>query len=204
MQALLEQIKPTILPATYEPPETSNALRSLLGQVETRQWQKFMLEQLEFEIMALDAEITEYQYYKKDKTCLLELQLGVERYGGTRGPWCLNYQMEEYRYLAAEAGDPDPYPDCPKAADYKIGCYRNSSQDTIRFIKDRLAWAIKFTEKRFKAACKLVKVLETWDVRRGIPEVSWIAGMIDELAGNPTFFGVNYDNHKKPIHFQTV
>ena len=138
-----------------------------------------MLEQLEFEIMALDAEITEYQYYKENKTCLLELQLGVERYLGTRGPWFLNYQFEEWV---------PEYPDCPKAEDYKIGCYRNSSPDTIRFIKDRLTWAIKFTEKRFKAACKLVPVLENWPASKGIPEVSWIAGMIDELAGNPTLF----------------
>ena len=181
MQSLLERIsKPTLLPATYEPPKTSNALRNLWSQIETRHWKKFMLQQLEFEIWALDAEITEYQHYIKDKTCLLEMQLSVERYLGTRGPFFLNLEDEDYL--------PDFYPDCPKAEDYKIGCYRNSSPDTIKFIKDRLAWAIKFTDKRFKAACKLVPVIETWDVRKGIPEVSWIAGMIDELAGNHTLF----------------
>lgn len=183
MQALLEQIstKPVLLPATYEPPKTSDALRSLWSQVETREWQKFMLQQLEFEIMELDAEITEYHYYKKNNSSLIELQLSVECYLGTRGPWCINLQDEDYLT--------EFYPDCPKAEDYEIGWYAHSSKDTIRFIKDRLAWAIKFTEKRFKAACKLVKVLETWDVHKGIPEVSWIAGMIDELAGNPHFLG---------------
>jgi len=150
-----------------------------------------MLEQLEFEIMELDAEITEYQYYKENKICLLELQLGVERYLGTRGPWFLNLQNEQFLFDGEEEFGEEwvcPYPNLPKAKDYKIGCYRNSSPDTIRFIKDRLAWAIKFTEKRFKAACKLVPVLENWPASKGIPEVSWIAGMIDELAGNPTLF----------------
>ena len=189
MQALLERIsKPTVLPATYEPPETSNALRSLWSQIETLQWQKSMLEQIEGEIWSLDAEIGDYEHYKNCKECLIELQLSVERYGGTRGPYFLNYQMEEQRYLFEEAGDPDPYPGCPKAEDYEIGYYGHSSKDTVRFIKDRLAWAIKFTEKRFKAACKLVSILENWSATRGIPEVSWIAGMIDELAGNPSLF----------------
>ena len=180
MQALLERISPKpTLPATYEPPETSNALRYLWRQVETGQWQKFMLQQIEGEILALYGEMREYYHYKNCKECLIELQLSVERYLGTRGPWCINYQMEEFI---------EEYPDCPKAEDYEIGWYGHSSKDTIRFIKDRLSWAIKFTDKRFEAAFKLIPVLETWDVRKGIPEVSWIAGMIDELAGNPTLF----------------
>ena len=168
MQALFERIKKPTLPATYEPPKTSDNLRNLMSRVETRQWQNFMLQQLEFEIMELDAEITEYQYYIKDRTCLLELQLGVERYLGTRGPWFLNL---EYEHLEEDFGEEwvCPYPDLPKVKDYKIGWYGNSSPDTIRFIKDRLAWAIKFTEKRFKAACKLVTILENWPSSRGTP-----------------------------------
>ena len=190
MQALLERIstKPAVLPATYEPPKTSNSLKSLWSQVETRQWQKSMLEQIEGEILALYAEMREYYHYLNCEECLIELQLSVERYLGTRGPWCINYQIEECI--------PEFYPDCPKAEDYEIGYYSysgedTSSEDTIRFIKDRLTWAIKFTDKRFEAAFKLVPILENWSVSRGIPEVSWIDGMIDELAGNPTlFFGV--------------
>jgi len=180
MQALLERIKkPAKLPGTYEPPEMSNNLRNLMSQVETRQWQKLMLEQIEGEILALYAEMREYYHYMTCEECLFELQLSVERYLGTRGPWCLNYQFEEWI---------SEYPDCPKAKDYKIGCYGNSSQDTIRFIKDRLAWTIKFTDKRFEAAFKLIPILENWPSSRGIPPVSWIAGMIDELAGTPTLF----------------
>jgi len=190
MQALLGRIstKPTVLPATYEPPKTSNSLKSLWSQVETRQWQKSMLEQIEGEILDLYAEMREYYHYINCEECLIELQLSVERYLGTRGPWCINYQIEECI--------PEFYPDCPKAEDYEIGYYSysgedTSSEDTIRFIKDRLTWAIKFTDKRFEAAFKLVPILENWSVSRGIPEVSWIDGMIDELAGNPTlFFGV--------------
>jgi len=179
MQMLLERISKPTLPATYEPPETSDALRNLWSLVETRQWQKDMLEQLEFKIMELDAEINQYEHYINCEICLADLQLSVERYLGTRGPWFLDYQFEE---CVSE------FPDCPKAEDYKIGSYSNSSSDTVRFIKDRLAWAIKFTEKRFKAACKLVPILENWPPSRGIPEVSWLTGMIDELAGNPLLF----------------
>ncbi len=151
-----------------------------------------MLEQLEFEIRELDAEIHEYEHYMNCEVCLVELQLNVERYLGTRGPWFLDYQFEE---VVSE------FPDCPKAEDYKIGSYRDSSSDTIRFIKDRLAWAIKFTEKRFKAACRLIHILENWPTSRGIPEVSWLTGMIDELAETPSFFwwGERHGNHKKPI-----
>ncbi len=191
MQALLERIspKPAELPATYEPTEPSGALMGLWSQVETQEWRKSMLEQIDGEILALYNELREYNHYINcEQRCLIELQLGVERYGGTRGPWFLNYQMEEYRYQFEEMGDPDPYPGCPKAEDYEIGCYAHSSKDTIRFIKDRLAWAIKFTDERFEAAFKLIPILENWIPSRGIPEVAWLSGMIDELAGNPSLF----------------
>lgn len=147
-----------------------------------------MLEQIEGEILALYAEMREYYHYINCKKCLFELQLSVERYLGTRGPWCINYQMEQYRHQFEEMGDPDPYPGCPKAKDYDIGYYGHSSKDTVRFIKDRLAWAIKFTDKRFKAAFELVPILENWTPIKGIPEISWLSGMIDEFAGNPSLF----------------
>ncbi len=195
MQALLERItpKPAILPETYEPQEPSSALMGLWSQVETQEWRESMLEQIEGEILALYAEIREYDHYNNCKQCLTELQMSVERYLGTRGPWFLNYQMEQSRHEFEEMGDPDPYPGCPKEKDYKIGYYSfsgkvTSSEDTVRFIKDRLAWGIKYTDKRFKAAFKLIPVLETWHASRGIPEVAWLSGMIDELAGNPTIF----------------
>ncbi len=190
MQALLERIstKPAELPATYEPTEPSGALMGLWDQVETQEWREPMLEQFEGEILVLYNQLLEYYHDINCEECLFGLQLSVERYLGTRGPWCLNYQMEEYRYQFEEMGDPDPYPGCPKAEDYEIGCYGHSSKDTIRFIKDRLAWAIEFTDKRFKAAFKLIPILENWIPSRGIPEVAWLSGMIDELADNPTIF----------------
>jgi len=167
-----------------------------------------MLEQIEGEILALYAEMREYDHYINCEECLIELQLSVERYLGTRGPWFLNLQNEQFLFDGEEEFGEEwvcPYPDLPKARDYKIGYYSysgedTSSEDTIRFIKDRLTWAIKFTDKRFEAAFKLVPILEKWSVSRGIPEVSWIDGMIDDLAGNPSFFsnwGVISENYPK-------
>jgi len=152
-----------------------------------------MLEQIGGQILALYSEMFEYYHYMNCEECLIELQLSVERYGGTRGPWCINYQMEESRHEFEEMGDPDPYPGCPKAEDYKIGYYSfsgedTSSEDTIRFIKDRLAWAIKFTDKRFEAAFVLIPILENWPASRGIPEVAWLSGMIDDLCEQPHFY----------------
>jgi len=186
MIALFERLpKKKVLPVSLEPPKTSNNLRNLMSRVETRQWQKSMLEKIEGEILSLYAEICEYYHYMNCKECLVELHIGVERYLGTRGPWFLNYQMDDQ---CEEIDDPDPYPGCPKAEDYKIGCYGNSSQDTKRFIKDRLAWGIKFTNERFEVAFKLVPILENWPISKGIPEVSWIAGMIESFCENPRFW----------------
>jgi len=188
MVALFERLpKKKVLPVSLEPPKTSNNLRNLMRRVETRQWQKSMLEQIEGEILFLYAEMREYHHYMNCEECLVELHIGVERYGCRQGPWFLNYQMEEAITESEELGE-NIYPDCPKAADYEIGCYRDSSQDTTRFIKDRLAWGIKFTNERFEAAFKLVPILENWPVNEGVPVVSYISGMIESFCENPRFW----------------
>lgn len=182
MQALLEQLspKPAVLPATYEPTEPSSAFMGLWIQVETQEWRTSMLEQIGYEILALYNQLLEYHHDINCEECLFGLQLSVERYLGTRGPWFLNYQMEEWL--------PDNFPDCPKVEDYEIGWYGHSSKDTVRFIKDRLAWGIKYTDKRFEAAFELIPILENWHASRGIPEVAWLSGMIDELCGHPHMY----------------
>ncbi|GAI18989.1 unnamed protein product, partial [marine sediment metagenome] len=71
MQALLERIstKSDVLPATYEPTEPSSAFMGLWSQVETQEWRTSMLEQIEGEILALYAEIREYDHYNNCKQC---------------------------------------------------------------------------------------------------------------------------------------
>ena len=175
MQFLLQRTK-RFKPATEQPPEPSVDFKSLWGRIETRHWIKESLQELEFLIYELDAELGFNEHVKTCERCQIELQLSVERYLGSRGPWWINLQngdcLSEY------------YPGCPKVENYQIG----RSDETLRFIKDRLDWSSKITEKQFKAACRLVKILENWPVTKGIPEVSWVQGMVDELAGLPLSF----------------
>jgi hypothetical protein len=185
MQQLFQKIQPKPLPATDEPPETSPALKQLWSRVETAKWKEKALAELPEVIWVLDADLGDCAHIQTCERCLFELQLSVERYLGTRGPWWINIEDGVDEYYSEE------YPDWPKVEDYDIGSYwTGSTDDTLRFIKDRAAWAAKRLEKSFKAACKLVHILEDWPVTKPVPEVSWIEGMIEELAGNTTFFGV--------------
>jgi hypothetical protein len=163
--------EPRFLPATDEPPPESASLQKLVGTIRTREWLRVTLEELEFVIMDLDAELHENEHILKCKRCQIELQLSVERYLGSRGPWWIDVMNGE---LFEEHWE-----DVPKAENYEIGWYGHSSEDTIRFIKDRCKWASIQSEKRFKAACQLISQLENYDVKEGIPEVSWIEGMIE-------------------------
>lgn len=184
MKLLLKKIERPrrFKPATDIPLTPSPELMKLWGLVETRRWIERSLQELEFVIYELDDELGVNEHIKTCERCQCELCLSVERYLGTRGPWWINLASGDYL--------PEYYPDCPKVEDYKIGYYGNDNQPgTHKFIEDRRVWATKFTEKRFKAACKLVKVLENWPVSRGIPEMSWVMGMVDELAGVSIFLG---------------
>ena len=180
MQILFQRMQ-RFKPATEEPPKPSAALRSLWSRLETRWWKEAALLDLEFLIRDLDAELGLIEHVKTCEMCQAELCLSVERYMGSRGPWWIDLRNGDYL--------PEYYPGCPKVEDYRIGSYwTGSSDDTLRFIKDRLAWAEKITEKEFAAACKLEPILEDWPVSRGIPEISWVRGMVDEVAGIPISF----------------
>jgi len=167
---------------TEEPPKPSADLKRLLGRMETRRWKEESLIDLELLIRDLDADLSLMEHLKTCRQCQLELTIDVERYYGNHcGVWYLDLMNGDYL--------PEYYPDCPKAENYEIGSYWSGTSDgTIKFIKDRIAWAEKITEKEFAAACKLIAVLENWPVSKGIPENSWVRGMVDELAGNPTLF----------------
>ena len=184
MKLLLKKIErpQRFKPATEDPPEPSRDLRSLWGRLETRRWIKKSLQELDFAIEELGAELGFNEHLKNCETCRMELCLSVERYMGSRGPWWINLQNGDYL--------PEQFLDCPKLEDYEIGYYGKDNQPgTHKFIKDRMTWATKITKKQFKAACKLVKILENWPVTEGIPEISWVQGMIDKLAGVSIFLG---------------
>lgn len=181
MQILFKRMQ-RFKPATEEPPKTSADLQSLLGRMETRRWKEESIIDLELLIRDLDSDLSLMDHLKTCKQCQLELTLDVERYYGSHcGIWYLDLMNGDYL--------PEYYPDCPKEANYEIGSYwSGTSEGTIKFIKDRVAWAEKITEKEFIAACKLITILENWPVSKGIPEISWVRGMVDEVAGNPILF----------------
>ena len=186
MKLLLKKIQrpQRFKPATDIPLTATPEFMSLWGRMQTRRWIKQSLQELDFVIEELDAELGFNEHVETCGMCQAELHLSVERYLGSRGPWWIDLRNGDYL--------PEQYPDCPKVEDYVIGSYwTGSSDDTMRFIKDRMAWANKIIEKQFKAACRLVKILENWPVTRGIPENSWVQGMIDEVAGIPTVFADN-------------
>jgi len=102
------------------------------------------------------------------------MQLDVERYGGRSCPWYLNIQDE---YWDEEDGLelPEYYRDCPRPTNYKIGSYwTGASDDTIRFIKDRLKWAQKVLETEVKVVRKYINALKKWDLESPLPPDSYI------------------------------
>jgi hypothetical protein len=89
--------------------------------------------------------------------CLMEAQLDVERYMGTRCFWWLDLNNDPSEFIE----------ECPKPENYKIGSYwSGSSPDTIRFIKDRIAWARTMTLKEIRATGKARSLLEHWNFSR--------------------------------------
>lgn len=190
LQMLLKRIKrqPRFMQATNKPPPKSENLQFLMGTVQARQWRKNILEELNFVIMQFDAEVSEAEHILECKECLLVVKCGVERYLGTRGPWWVDISNEiavpdeDWEDEEWSAEFDRAFPGLPKAKDYEIGWYRHESEDTVRFIKDRAKWAAERAEKLFKAACRLARWLENYDVRKGIPKVFWIDGMLDLIV----------------------
>lgn len=71
---------------------------------------------------------------------MVELQIDVERYLGSRAFEFLDLQNEEALVgLGA-----------PKVEDYDVGYYGRSTQGTIDFIKARLSWAKDYFSKQLK------------------------------------------------------
>ena len=90
--------------------------------------------------------------------CMAEVRLGIERYGGSRLPWFLDIINKEYY-------QEDPrLQGMPQVCDYQIGSYwTGDSDDTVRFIKDRMAWAEEHLRWELKAAKDYYHLVEDWD-----------------------------------------
>ena len=139
--------------------EPTSHQRVLLGRMETRRWVGLAKETVLMQIRELAFEIKWIKHVETCRTCLLEIQLNIERYGGGRLPWYLdlindvNQMTEDFVFKG-----------CPKVEDYRIGSYwRGSSEDTFRFIKDRLNWAEEITRKQLVAAVAYLKLLMNWN-----------------------------------------
>jgi len=140
--------------------------------METRKWVKWSYENTLMLIREIAGEIRFIKHVENCERCLIELQLDVERYGGSRSIWYMDIRNEEFTRQDWR------YKDMPYPGDYKIGSYwTGSSEDTIRFIKDRLKWAEKIARKEIVAAVKYLKLIMSWDI-------DW------ELS---LFFGVDYE-----------
>ena len=141
----------------------------------TRKWVESELVDSQFRIKELAGEIKFIRHARNCERCLVELHLAVERYYGSQLLWYLDLRNEEYLFE-------DPrFKDRPKIENYKIGSYwTGSSEDTIRFIKDRMNWAEEITIKQLRAAVTYYKILLNWDF-------DWA----------PPFFGVN-DEQRTP------
>lgn len=106
-------------------------------------------------------------HVKNCEMCLLEVQLGVERYHGTRLPWFLNIQ-NEISFGPEEEFDDDgefaPHlKDMPRVWDYEIGNYWARTEGrAMPFIKARLAWAEKKLISDLDCAVTALVFLERW------------------------------------------
>ena len=127
--------------------------------MDTRRWVEHEEAEMPFRIRELASEIKWIKHVETCGTCLIEVQFNVERYWGSRLPWYLNLVND-----VNELTEDFVLKGCPKVEDYRIGSYwRGSSEDTIRFIKDRMTWAEEITRKQLVAAVAYLKLLMSWN-----------------------------------------
>lgn len=172
---LLQRIErePLIQPPTDEPPKLTVGLQTLFGQMATRQWKQSTETELRGFIEQTKREMYFVEHVPNCEQCLLEVQLGIERYNGTRLPWFLNISTEIGFGPDVEFDDEfEPHlKGMPRVWDYKIGSYwSGSSDDTIRFIKDRLAWAEKKLTNDLDCAVTALVTLERFKLTFHTPQ----------------------------------
>jgi len=174
LNLLLQHIHPTVEPQPAEPAEPSENLLLLMRRVENRRWLQEELAKTEERLKETKEELKFIRHALKCRQCQMEIQLDIERYGGRMCPWYLNIQ-DEYWDLIDEDEMPEYLKDCPRPYNYKIGSYwTGTSDDTIRFIKDRLHWAEKIMKREVKTIRKYLRALKKWDLESPLPPDSII------------------------------
>ncbi len=112
---------------------------------------------------------------------MAELQIDVERYGGSRsGLWFLDITNEVGIGDDEEFWEtmPEYFKSMPRVNDYRIGSYWNgASEDTVRFIKDRLEWARKNIVKEVRTISNYLRALKNWDLKSELPPNSFFWGV---------------------------
>ena len=169
LAVLLKRIQPpSEVKPVEEAPPMSAELSALLTRVDNRKWKNVELVRTLHNLQALQQDIDLIKHVRKCGQCQIELQLSIERYAGSRGPWYLNLQNEiGWPEIYEEEGI---YKDCPRPQNYKIGSYwSGSSEDTIRFIKDRLTWAEKIIDEDIAALIDYYLLMEEWDLESPAP-----------------------------------
>ena len=145
----------------------SAELSALLERMDNRKWREAELIRVLHNLQELQQEIEVIKHVRKCEQCQAELHISVERYWGSRGPWWIN--------LEGEMGFPEIYEEegiyktCPRPQNYKIGCYSHSSEDTIRFIMDRMTWAEKIIKADAETLVDYYIAFEDWDLKSQAP-----------------------------------
>ena len=161
-----------ILPPELKEPKTDQApsrnLMVLLKRVEDRKWKEATEAETSLQLETLRDDLAFIKHARTCELCMAEFQISVERYLGTRGPWYLNL-MNEGSFPEIYEDEDSIYKDCPRPQDYKIGSYGHSSDDTVRFIRDRFTWAESIIKEEIKAADAFLTALKDWDLESSLP-----------------------------------
>jgi len=189
LEALLKKIHAIPEPRPqpiFDVDAASADLDALVNRVDTRQWLAEEIPKTREFIRAVAAELRAIDHVLTCERCLIEMQLDVERYYGTRTFWWLNYnnldaplEWEENDVQPDDIDDDErPYFEMfnamPRRSNYEIGYYGNDgAEDTIRFIKDRDKWARGISAFQFEKAKEYMRLLRNWDFKPETKEKAW-------------------------------
>jgi hypothetical protein len=149
----------------------SPQLMALLGRMDNRAWREQILIFTAEYIKESANELFFIRHLRSCEECRLIAQLDVERYLGSRSVWWLNIQNDIAHSWDDDEDEIDSdWKDCPRAEDYRIGSYwTGSSDDTLRFIDDRMKWADRVIRKKMLLACQYYKRVKAWDLNGEAP-----------------------------------
>lgn len=168
LQVLLERITPKPKPIPEPKPPSEQQLK-LLQRVQNRRWLETEIPLTEENLEGAKAYLRWIKRVPSDSMEMSIIQLGIERYMGSRCPWFLDISQGIDFDDEFWEERPPYYQDCPRATSYELGYYGHSSEDTLRFIKDRLAWAKHVYKQEVKIIRKYLRALKNWDLESELP-----------------------------------